>query len=503
MLRIINVSKSFPGVQALDNVSLDFIPGEIHGLIGENGAGKSTCIKIISGLLKKDSGEIQIDGQQVRFYSYREAIEHNIGLVPQELSIIPLSSVAENIVIDKLPRYSRRGKINWKRIYSDARQYLDMVGLRIDPKTVIADVGVAQKQLIQIAKTLSTNAKYLFLDEPTSALTPNEAGNLFQVLKRLKEKQVSIIFVSHKIEELMSICDRLSILRDGKLIATKIVDEKLHQADIIKPMVGRNVEIQNFGQLQGDRSVKVLELVNISQENTFSNVNLSLYQGEILGFYGLVGSGRTELAKIIIGEDSFESGKIIKNGREIRISSMKECLHKHKIGYVSENRKEEGLLLKFSVKENINITVWKKIARYFSSFIHPDLEQKLARQYVDRLSIKTYDLSQSVETLSGGNQQKTSIAKWLAAECDILIIDEPTIGVDIGAKGQIHQIIWELASVYSKSVILISSDLPELISLSSRILVFNEFTIRGEVENVDLSDRYYNLISDEIGQYIS
>lgn len=502
MLKISKVMKSFPGVIALDNVSLQFNSGEIHALLGENGAGKSTLIKVICGIYKADSGQVFIDGQLTNFKHVSDALKQGIAIVNQEIQVIPESTVAENIMLDKLEQYRRMGFIDWKSLERDASISLQRVGLDINPKTKIGGLSVAQKQLVQIAKALALKARILILDEPTSTLTQKEINSLFAILKDLKRDGVTIIFVSHKLEEVLELCDKLSVLRDGKYIGTKSCIDMTKQK-IIKMMIGRETNDAFRGFLNVEKKNIVLEMRNIVKKNQFKGTSLKLRQGEILGLYGLVGSGRTELAKILIGAHSRDEGKIIINGQEAEINSVCDSFEKYRIGYVSENRKEEGLILQETIKTNIGITIWKNLRNRLSRFINLKKETTTVEKEINRLSVKATSVNQVVNNLSGGNQQKISIGKWLAAECDILVIDEPTVGVDVGAKEYIYDIIWNLAKNEGKSIILISSDMPELIHLSRRILVFKEFSIVGEIDGLNDSEYDSQDISRRIGQFLT
>ena len=501
MLVIKNVSKSFPGVKALDQVSLEFQPGQVHAVVGENGAGKSTLIKIICGIYSPDQGQVILDGEKLALHSYSDALKKRISLVSQEIQVIPKSTIAENIMLDKLELFAKNGGINWKEVNSQAEQYIQLVELNLPANTVVSGLSAAQKQLIMIAKCLSSKAKILILDEPTSSLTLRETDNLLQLLRKLAAEGVTIIFVSHKLEEVLHVADKVSVLRDGQLVGTRPVAD-LKKQDIVKMMIGRDSRTRSLGVLDIDRHTPVLEARNISRQDKFESISFNLYRGEILGFYGLVGSGRTELARILIGEDPRDSGQVIINGREARIHSMADSLYRHKMGYISENRKELGLLLQASVSTNINITIWNQILNRFRA-ISLKKERQMADKYIEAIDIKVTGPGQVVNSLSGGNQQKVSIAKWLAAGCDILIIDEPTVGVDVGAKEYIHQLIWNLAKDESKSIILISSDMPEMVNLARRILVFKDFKIVGEIENLNDREYSYDEVSHEIGRYLA
>lgn len=483
MLEIKSVCKTFPGVRALDYVSVTFESGQIHGLLGENGAGKSTLIKIMSGIFSPDSGEIMLDGKPLKLHSYRDAIEKKISIVHQEIQVLPQATIAENIMLDKLKRYKKGIIIDWKKLNSDAKINLDRVELGIDPTTIISGLSAAQKQLCQIARALSSDARILLLDEPTSSITKHEADNLFKLLRKLRVEGVTIVFVSHKLDEVLELCDKITVLRDGKWIATREC-ANLTKEEIIEMMIGRKTISTWRGLLNIDKTKPVLEVRHL-RSDFFEDISLTLYKGEILGLYGLVGSGRTELAKTILGEYKYDSGEIYVNGKPAKIRSVNESLHKYRIGYISENRKEEGLILSYDINSNISITSWKEMARKPFGYIRQKTEREKSKKIVDSLEIKTPSIFQNVNNLSGGNQQKVSIGKWLSAACDTLIIDEPTVGVDVGAKEYIHNLIWRLAKEEGKNIILISSDMPELVSLSRRILVFRELHITGEISEMN------------------
>lgn len=496
MLGLNNISKIFPGVVALDDVSIQFHTGEIHALIGENGAGKSTLIKIICGIYKADLGYMDIDGEKLSFKGFQDAIDHSINFVSQEIQIIPNGTVAENICIDRINKFSKWGIVDWKAINATAKRYLEIVGMDIDPKVKIKGLTAAQKQLIQIAKAISSGAKYLLLDEPTSSLTKHEAENLFQLLRQLKQQNVGIIFVSHKIEEITELCDTITVLRDGKIVGTMDC-ESVTRDEIVHMMIGRDQTVAHRGFLD-IKDEKVLEVRHLSKYGLFDDINVHLNRGEILGWYGLIGSGRTELARLIIGERPIDDGEILINGKQVRIKSISDSLYQYGIGYVTENRKEEGLILNASIEDNISITIWNKITNKFQK-INRKKEIEAVDDIIDALKIKCPSRDVKTLSLSGGNQQKVSIGKWLAATCEIFIFDEPTVGVDIGAKEYIHSLIWDLAKVQGKSVILISSDLPELVSLARRVLVFADKKIKGEITGLNETEKTYEEVSREIG----
>ena len=498
MLVLKNVSKTYPGVKALQDVSISFQAGTVHALLGENGAGKSTLIKIVSGFQHADRGsELFLNDQPYHVHSTHEAFQMGIQTVYQDLQVIPLASVAENIMLDKLSSKSKAGILSWKAINDLATKYLDLVGLKVDPTAPIGRLSIAQRQLVIIAKAISSNIKILMLDEPTASLSEGDTQYLFKVIDQLKKSGVLIVFVSHVLEESLQVADRISVLRDGHCIVT---DEaaNMDRKRIVKYMIGRDEDTAGLGRLEVDRSRKVLEVRNLTREKKACNISFDLYEGEILGCYGLVGAGRTEMAKMIIGKDRYDSGEIMIDGQKARIRSIYDAMNRHSMAYVTEDRRKDGLIMNDTIKTNIGITVWDRIATWFG-FVPGRKENEICWQQVRNLEVKTYGLKQRVGTLSGGNQQKINIAKWLAADSRILIIDEPTVGVDVGAKEYFARLIWELAR-QKKSIILISSDMPEIIKLASRILVFSGNRIVGEIDN---ASKNYPEISAKIGNYIS
>lgn len=500
MLKVENISKSFPGVKALDKVSVDFLEGEIHALLGENGAGKSTLIKVICGVHPQDTGKMYVDDKKLVVESYIEALEKDISVVNQELQVLSRYSVAENIMLDKMKTLGKTAILDWKAINKTAKRYLEMVGLDIPPTKAIGELSVAQKQMVEIAKALASNSKILLLDEPTSAISESEVKKLFKILAGLKEKGIIIIFVTHKLEEVFEVCDKVTVLRDGKKIGTKKIEE-VKRPDLVRMMIGREEKIEAFASGAVEEQNIVLEAENIYKEHKAEDMSFKLKKGEVLGFYGLVGAGRTELARLLIGEDRKQSGKVYVKGKEINPRSISDSLYKYRIGYVTENRKEEGLLLNSTIKTNVNITIWPMIASRVLKFIRGRKEEENAERMVEELDIRATSISQLAQKLSGGNQQKLSISKWLVADCDIIIFDEPTIGVDVGAKEYIHKLIYNLAHEEGKSIILISSDMPEIIKLANRIYVFREKKIIGEIEEVSKDADSYKIVSNEIARY--
>lgn len=490
------ISKSFPGVRALAGVSLQFAAGEIHALVGENGAGKSTLMKIATGIYQPDEGGIFLDGEPVHFRTYHDSIARGVYLVHQEIQVVAESTIAENVMLDKL--ITKGAVIDWPAVNAEAQKFTDMVGLDLAPTTLAKNLSGAQKQLIQIAKALAANARIVLLDEPTSTLSEHEALKLQSLLRALKQQGKTLIYISHKLEEILALCDRVSVLRDGHHIATRPMQD-LARADIVQMMIGRAARAERLGVLPAEGRREMLRAEGLVKNGKVEDVSFTLHSGEILGFYGLVGAGRTETARLLIGDDKLDEGAVSISGRPAEIRNVGDSLRKHRMGYSTENRKEEGLLLDSPVGTNLTITIWDRIRHRLTRRINWQKDRSIGRSLISDLSIKCRGLDETTGNLSGGNQQKICLGKWLAADCEILIIDEPTVGVDIGAKEQIHQLIWDLASKQGKAILLISSDMPEVIKLASRILVFRDRRIVGEVDN---ADQPYEQASQAIGRYL-
>jgi ribose transport system ATP-binding protein len=486
-LLIQKVSKEFPGVLALNEVNLTLTGGTVHALLGENGAGKSTLIKIITGVYVADSGSMKVNGQEKSFNNPIESTEAGIAVVHQERNLIPEFSVEENITLHNPPL--KLGIINRAERTRLAKQALQTLGFEIDLNERVKNLSVAQMQLVEIAKALVTNAKIILLDEPTASITGSETRKLFDVIRKLKDQGTAVLFVSHKLEEVYEICDTVTVLRDGVSVLESKSLSEFKQGEIVDLMVGRHLAERKNVIRKIDRSKKpVIELKNLSTALGHRNINLSLYPGEVLGMYGLVGAGRSELARSILGLHAVTNGQILLNGAEVKIKNFRDALHKFRIGYVTENRKEEGLFLDFPVRKNISVTILSKILQKLS-VINPKKEDDVASKYVDRLGIKVVDNNQLALTLSGGNQQKVSVSKWLAAETKILVIDEPTVGVDVRTKASFHELITQLADE-GLSIILISSDLAEMVAVADRILVMRRYELVGDLDN---SKDYQNM----------
>ena len=479
-LLINKVSKEFPGVLALNEVNLTLTGGTVHALLGENGAGKSTLIKIITGVYVADSGSMKVNGQEKSFNNPIESTEAGIAVVHQERNLIPEFSVEENITLHNPPL--KFGIIDRAERTRLAKQALQTLGFEIDLNERVKNLSVAQMQLVEIAKALVTNAKIILLDEPTASITGSETKKLFDVVRKLKDQGTAVLFVSHKLEEVYEICDTVTVLRDGVSVLESKSLSEFKQGEIVDLMVGRHLAERKNVIRKIDRSKKpVIELKNLSTALGHRNINLSLYPGEVLGMYGLVGAGRSELARSILGLHAVTNGQILLNGDEVKIKNFRDALHKFRIGYVTENRKEEGLFLDFPVRKNISVTILSRILQKLS-VINPKKEDEVASKYVDRLGIKVVDNNQLALTLSGGNQQKVSVSKWLAAETKILVIDEPTVGVDVRTKASFHELITQLADE-GLSIILISSDLAEMVAVADRILVMRRYELVGDLDN--------------------
>jgi ribose transport system ATP-binding protein len=492
-LTLDSIGKKFPGVTALGSVSFEIKPGEIHALLGENGAGKSTLIKIITGLYKPDDGRLLIDDQEVRFSSPRDALAAGIGAVHQERNLIPRFSVGENIMMERPP--TRAGLVDFDKVHQEARKFLNLIDPSIDTRAQVRRLSVAQMQIVEIAKALSLDANLLILDEPTASITGHEAEALFAVLRRLRDEGKAIIFVSHKLEEVVALCDRVTVLRDGRAAVASEPMASMNRGKIVEAMIGRGERAAEMGRRPA-RQEPMLELRSIATSLGHKDISFTLHKGEILGLYGLVGAGRTELARALIGDAKVTAGEILLKGTPIKVSGVATAIRKHRIGYISEDRKSEGLILAHSIRSNIAITIWRRLASKLG-LLTQSQELKAVGSLAKKLEIKTPSLEQLVGNLSGGNQQKVSIAKWLAAGVEVLIIDEPTVGIDIGTKTAIHELIGEITRE-GLSVLLISSDMPEMITLADRIVVMHQFEMKGTISN----SRQYESVSRQIMDFI-
>lgn len=480
LLECEDIVKVFPGVRALDQVALRLKAGTVHALLGENGAGKSTLIKVLTGVHAPDGGRLLLRGDEVHLRTPLDATRAGIGVVHQERNLIPAFSVAENITLLKPP--SRRGLIDRAAMTGPVEHCLREVGLDLDPHTVVSELSVAQQQLVEIAKALHTDSRVLLLDEPTASLSPQEAERLFEVIRRLTERGTCVVFVSHKLEEVFAVCDTVTVLRDGhSVLRSAPLAEHTHD-EIVSLMVGRTHEASELSPRTVDpAAVPALSLTGVATEAGHTDIRLEVRPGEIVGLYGLVGAGRSELVRAVLGLERVTAGEVRVYGEPAKISSPRQALHEYGIGYLTENRKEEGVFLEQPILRNITVTVWKKLAQALG-YVSDKRERSVAEDLVERLGIRIASLEQNAGELSGGNQQKVSLAKWLAADTRLLVVDEPTVGVDVRTKHAFHELIWELARD-GLPILLISSDLGEMVTLADRIVVMADYRIRGETRN--------------------
>ncbi len=472
------IDKRFPGVHALDRCRFDLRSGEVHALVGENGAGKSTLMKVLAGIYTKDAGRVFYQGREVEVTNPRMAQNLGISMIHQELNLMPHLTVAQNIFIGRESLKAFKLFLDDKELNEKTSELLAMLHLNLDPRTKVADLTVAKQQMIEIAKALSFNSEVLIMDEPTAALTESEIEDLFRIIRQLREEGVGIVHISHRLEELKQISDRVTVMRDGRYIDTAPTPE-ISIDEIISKMVGRII-YEASPQVPEDASQEVvLEVKNLNRGNLIKDVSFQLKKGEILGFAGLMGAGRTEVARAVFGADSIDSGEIYVKGKKVQIKSPSDAVG-YGIGYLSEDRKRYGLTLGMDVETNLVLATLKKFMSFFVWVDQPQI-RTVAKKVVDTLDIRTPSLQQKVKNLSGGNQQKVIIGKWLTADTNILIFDEPTRGIDVGAKSEIYKLLNDLAQ-QGKSIIMISSELPEILRMSHRIVVMCEGRITGQLD---------------------
>lgn len=490
LLQVTQINKSFPGVLALQDVSLEVYPGEVLGLVGENGAGKSTLMKILSGVYQPDSGEIAFDGKPVVLHNPRQAQDLGIAIIYQEFNLMPNLSVEENVFVGREPNSAKF--VRWRALRRQTTQLLDQLGVRLNPGAIVRDLSVAEQQMVEIAKALSLNARLVIMDEPTSALTDTEVAALFDIIRELKKRGLAVIYISHRMEEIFTICDRVTVLRDGQLAGNLPIAEATPDR-IVRMMVGRPLG-DLFRPEEAERRLEalaehspapVLEVRHLSRTGTvqdesaivLEDVSFSVRPGEIVGLAGLVGSGRTEIARAIFGADDYDRGEILIAGQPARIHSPRQAIRLG-IGLVPEDRKLQALVLGLAIRENIALSLLDRLSRF--GIVRLGAERAVARRMVEALRVRTPSIEQKVLNLSGGNQQKVVIAKWLALRPKILIMDEPTRGIDIGAKAEVHGLMHQLAAD-GVAILMISSELPEIIGMSDRVLVMRQGRIAGEL----------------------
>ena len=489
-VELLNISKSYGGISALKNVNLRVKPGEIHALVGENGAGKSTLMKILSGAISKDEGKILMDGGEASIRSTHDSKKLGIGIIYQEFSLVPDLSVAENIFLSQL--VSQGFWMKWSKLRSKAAELIRSIGFDIDPATLVHKLSIAQQQIVEIAKALSEKVSVLILDEPSAVLGTHEIHRLFDTLKRLSKEGVSIIYITHHLEEVFEIADQVTVLKDGSSVDCLKVSNT-GKDELVRLMLGRSLDAM-FPDRQAVKGLELMKVDNIIPEGQDCGVSLYVNEGEVLGIAGLVGSGRTELLRAIYAADKPKQGEIFMSGKRQRIKIPYEAVRAG-IGMVPEDRKQHGAILSLSVKQNISLANMKGITNKLG-FIHPGKEKDIVSRLLRRLSVKARSENAPVSTLSGGNQQKTVLAKWINRHCSVLMIDEPTRGVDVGAKAEIYSLVNEL-SLQGMGLILVSSETEELIGICDRILVMRNGEIQGELLKEDFTEE--NILRLAIG----
>jgi ribose transport system ATP-binding protein len=473
------ITKQFPGVLALDQCRFELYAGEVHALVGENGAGKSTMMKILTGVYKKDAGRIVYKGKEVEIASTRAAQNLGISIIHQELQLMPDLTIAQNIFIGREPKARIPIFLDDQAINDKTQALFQRMNLKLDPRTLVSELTVAKQQMVEIAKALSFQSELLIMDEPTAALTNAEIDELFRMISQLREQGVGIVYISHRMEELKRITDRITVMRDGTYIDTvRTADTTID--DIIAMMVGRQLYATSKPEVSEKQQTKVLEVKRLNRGSAVKDVSFHLNKGEIIGFAGLMGAGRTEVARAIFGADRIDSGEIFVNGKKVSVKGPTDAV-RYGIGYLSEDRKQFGLLVDMDVKTNLSIASYRSFRNPLGWMSQSRIERN-AEKHVASLKIKTPSVDQRVKFLSGGNQQKVVIGKWLTRDCQILMIDEPTRGIDVGAKSEIYKLLDELVQE-GKSIIMISSELPEILRISHRIIVMCEGRITGELSS--------------------
>lgn len=477
-LSLIHAAKTFGPVVALADGTIEILPGEIHALVGENGAGKSTLVKILAGLHRPDSGDFRVAGESVQFRSVGDSKEAKISVIYQEPTLFPDLSVAENIFIGRQPK-GRFGLISRSAMVREAARLFERLGVPIDPTRVAEGLSIADQQIIEIAKAISLDAKVLVMDEPTAALSGVEVDRLFAVARSLREKGTGILFISHRFEEVFELCDRITVMRDGRYIAThQTVDVTVEE--IVRQMVGRDIGAL-FPKTEAEIGGVVLDVEQLSRAGVFKDISFQVRSGEIVALAGLVGAGRTEVARAIFGIDRYDAGAIIFEGRSLKARDPQAAITAG-MGFVPEDRRKQGLVMELSVARNVTLTLRNKFTT--AGLINGATERRAAKHWSERLHVKTGSLEHPVSTLSGGNQQKVVLAKWLATEPRLLIIDEPTRGIDVGTKSEVHRLISELAG-RGIAILMISSELPEVLGMADKVLVMREGQITAELNRAD------------------
>lgn len=492
VLEMINITKEFPGVKALDNVQLKVKKGTVHALMGENGAGKSTLMKILIGIYTPDSGKIIFDGEELKVSAIKNALDKGISMIHQELSPIRNMTVAENIFLGREPSY-KFGWVKAKELEEKTRKLFEKLEIDIDPKAKMSELSIANTQMVEIAKAISYNSKLIIMDEPTSAITEKEVHHLFKIIRSLKQEGVSIIYITHKMDELAQITDEVTVLRDGKYIGTKSSDQ-ITKDELIEMMVGRELN-QIFHKQQVEIKELALSVQQLSKKGKFENISFEVRKGEIVGIAGLMGSGRTEVLESVFGINPSDSGEIYVHGEKATIRSPRDAI-RYGMGLLTEDRKLTGLFLPLSVQDNIITVTIEQYAK--GGFLNEKKIREDCQRLSDQLAIKTPSLQQLIKYLSGGNQQKALIARWLLQDPDILFLDEPTRGIDVGAKSEIYNLIFDLAKK-GKAIVVVSSELPEILGLSDRIIVMHDGKKTGELSREEATqERIMELATGEL-----
>ena len=486
-LQAVHISKTFPGVKALTDVSVDFYPGEVHALLGENGAGKSTLIKILSGVYTPTEGQVLLDGQEIKFTTPRDAIDHQIAVIHQELSIAPDLTVAENIFLGNEPK---KGKLLDRALMNRVSQEIldDMgVGDRIKATDIARDLTAAQQQMAEIAKVINRKARVIILDEPTSSLSEGEIEALFTQIRKLRDQGCTLIYISHRMVEIFSMCDRATVLMDGNWVTTKLIKES-SEHELVTAMVGREMG-DYYNKQVHTRGAEMVRVEGLTRHKEFEDISFTAYAGEILGVYGLIGAGRTEVMETVFGARKASAGKVFLRGEEVHFKSPKDAIES-RLGMVTEDRRRTGLMLEKSVKDNMVLpSIPKHQAK--AGFANPAWEKEVSEQYKQALGVKTPSIETIIKYLSGGNQQKAILAKWLIADSDILILDEPTRGIDVNAKSEFYALMNDFVAK-GGCIIMISSEMPEVIGVSDRVIVMYEGHLKGELTGADITE--HNII---------
>lgn len=480
ILQMKGICKFFPGVKALNGVNLNLKKKSVHALCGENGAGKSTLMKVLSGVYRPDDGELWIDGKKVSFNNTKDSFEHGIAMVYQELSPIPEMTIVENMFLGV--ELTKGFVLNKKQMYKECKEALEYCGVDLDPYKKAKDMSTAELQLVEIVKAVWNDAKIIIMDEPTSAITEAEVEKLFKLIRSLVDEGKSIIYITHKMDEIYQICDTVTVIRDGKYVGSSDVNNITHD-EIVSMMVGRELS-SVFPKIECPIGDVALEVKNLTRDGEFKDISFKVHKGEILGVAGLMGAGRSETMETIFGFRKKDSGEIYKDGKKIEINSPRDAI-KNRIAFVTEDRKRTGLNLTATIKDNIAICNLDEVCQP-KGIINAKKMNLSAEKQVDALGIKTPSINQIVENLSGGNQQKVVLAKWMLTVPDILIMDEPTRGIDVGAKSEIHRMMGELVKA-GKAVIMISSEMPEVMGMSDRIIVLHEGDLTGELKRDEFS----------------